>query len=126
MNLKFAAVSTGAECSRWAAGSRGRSDAEASSDGRRQRQERFRRLLVLVARLPTDDDARQPAPVLPVDQLVSFCYHLIMVALCNRADHYIFALLFLSSIFFYSSPNLSGRRLDVYHTLTHGVALVRI
>ena len=53
-----------------------------------------------------------------------------MVALCNRADHYIFALLFLSpSIylsFFYSSPNLSGRRLDVYHTLTHGVALVRI
>ena len=50
-----------------------------------------------------------------------------MVALCNRADHCIFALLFLSSyIFFYSSPNLSGRRLDVYHTLTHGVALVRI
>ena len=44
-----------------------------------------------------------------------------MVALCNRADHYIFALLFLfiyllSSIFF-SLPNLSGRRLDVYHTL---------
>ena len=33
--------------------------------------------------------------------------------------------IFLSSIFF-SSPNLSGRRLDVYHTLTHGVALVRI
>jgi len=23
---------------------------------------------------------------------------------------------FLSSIFFYSSPNLTGRRLDVYHT----------
>ena len=33
--------------------------------------------------------------------------------------------IFLSSIFF-SSPNLSGRRLDVYHTSTHGVALVRI
>jgi len=31
---------------------------------------------------------------------------------------------FLSS--FFSSPNLSGRRLDVYHTLAHGVALVRI
>jgi len=30
------------------------------------------------------------------------------------------------SIFFYSSPNLSGRRLDVYHTSTHGVALVRM
>ena len=41
-----------------------------------------------------------------------------MVALCNRADHYIF-ILFLSSFFFFlffSSPNLSGRRLDVYHT----------
>ena len=32
---------------------------------------------------------------------------------------------YLLSIF-YSSPNLSGRRLDVYHTLTHGVAQVRI
>jgi len=53
---------------------------------------------------------------------------LVMVALCNRADHYIFAVI---SIFFYllsffSSPNLSDRRLDVYHTSTHGVALVRI
>jgi len=27
---------------------------------------------------------------------------------------------------FFSSPNLTGRRLDVYHTWTHGVALVRI
>jgi len=27
---------------------------------------------------------------------------------------------------FYSSPNLSGRGLDVYHTSTHDVALVRI
>ena len=40
-------------------------------------------------------------------------------------------ILFLSSFFlflssFFSSPNLSGRRLDVYHTLAHGVALVRI
>ena len=33
---------------------------------------------------------------------------------------------FLLSSFFFSSPNLSGRRLDVYHTLAHGVALVRI
>ena len=31
-----------------------------------------------------------------------------------------------SSIFFISSPNLSRRRLDVYHTSRHGVALVRI
>jgi len=51
----------------------------------------------------------------------------IMVALCNRADHYIFMLWFvLSSSSFFSSPNLSGRRLDVYHTSTHGVVLVRI
>jgi len=27
---------------------------------------------------------------------------------------------------FFLSPNLSGRRLDVYHASTHGVALVRI
>jgi len=50
---------------------------------------------------------------------------LIMVALCNRADHYIFALWFLS-FFLFSSPNLSGPKWDVYHTSTHGVALVRI
>jgi len=52
----------------------------------------------------------------------------VMVALCNRADHYIFILfLLLSSFFlssFFSSPNLSSRRLDVYHTSAHGVLLV--
>jgi len=46
---------------------------------------------------------------------------LIMVAPRNRADHYIFVLWFLSSSFFFlllfSSPNLSGRRLDVYTIL---------
>jgi len=41
------------------------------------------------------------------------------------------ALAHISSSFFFflllvSSPNLSGRKLDVYHTSTHGVALVRI
>jgi len=60
--------------------------------------------------------------------LVRLCF--IMAALCNRCGHYVFALWFLSSVFylsfFFSSPNLSGRRLDVYHTLTHGVALVQI
>jgi len=61
----------------------------------------------------------------------SYFIIVIMVALCNRADHYIFMLWFvllLLSLFlsFFSSPNLSGRRLDVYHTLAHGVALVRI
>ena len=32
----------------------------------------------------------------------------------------------LSSFLLFSSPNLSGRRLDVYHTSTHSVALVQI
>jgi len=61
---------------------------------------------------------------------MSYCMkngdHLIMAALFNRAGHYIFALWFLSSSSFFSSPNLSSRRLNVYHTSTHGVALVRI
>jgi len=43
------------------------------------------------------------------------------------AGHYIFALWFLSSsIFFLSSRNLSGRTMDVSHTLTHDVVLARI
>ena len=52
-------------------------------------------------------------------------YSFIMVALWNRADHYIFMLWFVlssSSSFsssFFSSPNLSRRRLDVCHTSTH-------
>ena len=48
-----------------------------------------------------------------------------MAALRSRCGHYIFVLFLLSS-FFFSSPNLSGRRLDVYHTSTHDVALVRL
>ena len=55
--------------------------------------------------------------------------YLIMAALCNRAGHYIFAMWFVSFfllLLFPPSPNLSRRRLDVYHTSTRGVALVRI
>jgi len=51
-----------------------------------------------------------------------------MVALRNKADHYILScgfFFFLSSSFFFSSTNLSRRRLNVCHTSTHGVALVR-
>jgi len=52
---------------------------------------------------------------------------LVMAAMRRRCGHYIFVLWFLLYlIFFISSPNLSRRRLDVYHTSTRGVALVRI
>jgi len=63
-----------------------------------------------------------------------------IAALCNRGPLYfcpVISIFYLSiylsihpsihlPIHLFSSPNLSGRRLDVYHTLTHGVALVRI
>ena len=52
-----------------------------------------------------------------------------MVALWNRETIYIFMLWFVLLLllsFFFSSPNLSRRRLDVCNTSTHGVALVRI
>jgi len=48
-----------------------------------------------------------------------------MAAVRSRCGH-IFALWLLSCICLFSSPNLSRRRLDVCHTFTHGVALVRI
>jgi len=55
---------------------------------------------------------------------------IIMAALRSRCGHYIFVLWFLLSINLSSSsfswPNLSRRRWNVYHTSTHGVALVRI
>jgi len=53
-----------------------------------------------------------------------------MAALRSRCGHYIFVLYFVrlssSSSSLFSSHNLSRRRLDVCHTYTHGVALVRI
>jgi len=53
-----------------------------------------------------------------------------MAAVRCRGGHYVFVLWFLLSSIFYhlsfSSPILSRRRLDVYHTYTHGVALVQI
>ena len=52
--------------------------------------------------------------------------HYFMVALWNRETIYIFMLWFILLSSFFSSPNLSRRRLDVCHSSTHGVALVRI
>jgi len=48
----------------------------------------------------------------------SYVKSLIMTALHSRCGHYIFALWFLLSFFFFSSLNLSHRRLDVCHTST--------
>jgi len=50
-----------------------------------------------------------------------------MVALYNTADHYIFAL-WLLSFYLFLFPRLISAAGDwiVYHTSTHGVALVRI
>ena len=47
-----------------------------------------------------------------------------MAALRSRCGHYIFVLFLLVVLF--SSPNLSGRRMDVYHTSTHDVVQVPI
>jgi len=55
---------------------------------------------------------------------VSFIHHSFMATLWNKACHYIFVLWFLLSSFFLAI--LSRRSLDVYHTCTHDVALVRI
>jgi len=48
----------------------------------------------------------------------------VLLLLCIRAGHIYFHPVVSSSSSFFSSPNLSGQRLDVYHTSTHGVALV--
>jgi len=50
---------------------------------------------------------------------------LVIMAPCV-ADADIIFLLCGFFLLLFSSPNLSGRRVDVYHTSTHDVALVRI
>jgi len=71
-----------------------------------------------------------PPCVADVDIILSWsCGFFFMTAVCNWAGHDIFALLFLLFFWYlssFSSPNLSGRRLDVYHTSTDGAALVQI
>ena len=52
---------------------------------------------------------------------------LLMAALWNRAGHYIFMLWFLSSpIYLFPCLISAVGNVDVYHTSTHGVAVVRI
>jgi len=58
-----------------------------------------------------------------------FTYNFCELAVVVHYGHCTFALWFLLLSFFlllFSSPNLSRRRLDVYHTSTHDVTLVRI
>jgi len=61
--------------------------------------------------------------LLSVPNAAGQCTIFIMATLCSRCGHYIFVF-FLHS--FFSSPNLSGRRMAVYHTSTHDVVLLRI
>jgi len=94
---------------------------------------------VLVIKVPQTTVSQLRSYCRPEGDIKDFCapiiyriffasFSFIMVTLWNTADHYIFILSFvlLSSSSFSSSPNLSRRRLDVCHTCTHGVALVRI
>jgi len=47
-------------------------------------------------------------------------------ALQMRTLYFAAVVTFFFFLLGFSLPNLSGRRLDVYHTSTHDVALVRI
>jgi len=68
----------------------------------------------LVAAVVCPQDVRGPSVCL-----------LVRAALRSRCGHYTLPCGFFPSFFFFL-PNLSRRRLDVYHTSTHGLALVRI
>jgi len=73
---------------------------------------------------------------------VCVCYHrlihasqlgftvcdLIMATLCNTGGPLYFCpvISIVYRLSFFSSPNLSGHRSDLYYTSTHGVALVQI
>jgi len=49
-----------------------------------------------------------------------------MATLHSRCRHYIFALWFLLSFFFFLPRLISAVGVDVYHISTHGEALVQI
>jgi len=117
-----------AACRRLAAAEAADSVARSSGRAVRRRVRRAAARRAVARRTPTsqrDGQVRSRGHSLSSSSSLS---PVVMVALWNRADHYIFMLWFvlLSSFFFFSSPNLSRRRLDVCHTSTHGVALVRI
>jgi len=61
-----------------------------------------------------------------VPRIQSTAASIIMAALCADADIIFlpYGFFFYLLSFFFSSPNLSGRRVNVCHTSTNGVALV--
>jgi len=74
---------------------------------------------------------KEPKPNMerrPSAQFKPVCsYTVFMAALRSRCGYSMLPLWLLLSFFvFFSSPILSGRRLDVYHTSAHDAALVRI
>ena len=61
--------------------------------------------------------------------LFSDCVYHVVIHRVTGYSYWVHKLVPYTSVlvsFFLSSPNLSGRRLDVCHTSTYGVALVRI
>ena len=74
--------------------------------------------------LSCEDIARQSCALLPRWPIFGDFWVLHFQG--RQCRRHIFAPWFLLSSFFFSSPNLSGRKLDVYDTSTYGLALVRI
>ena len=66
------------------------------------------------------------APPSGVNNSTYECHQLLWPPCVADADIIFLPCDFYLLSFFFSSPNLSGRRLNVYHTSAHGVALVRI
>jgi len=69
--------------------------------------------------LSCEDIARQSCAMMPRWRFLWSPYVIGKTIIFLPCDFYLLS-------FFLSSPNLSGRRLNAYHTSTHGVALVRI
>jgi len=84
----------------------------------------LKNMVIRAWKLPKSESAhlwnRQTTSALPDKQQALMPYEI------GQAIIYLPSGFYLSSIFFISSPNLSGRRSDVYHTSAHGVALVQI
>jgi len=88
-------------------------------------------IMVSVISMLADPNDESPANLDAAVRLLLFCY-ICMASVCNFlwSPYGIGQTIIFSScgffLSFFSSPNLSHRRLGVCHTSTHGVALVRI